>query len=108
MRKRFTFSQNGTAADRITVTNYDHENVIIDGQYTLPGGSVYYFLVMVSGDYVTLSNVDHQAFSRQSPGADRDYGAQAIGVRGEGSREAGMYARGTRNLFYWLLHDRQR
>ncbi len=32
--EKVTFCQYGTSANRITITNYDHENVIIDGQYT--------------------------------------------------------------------------
>ena len=92
------FGNSGTSVDRITVTNYDHEYVIIDGQYALPGGSVYYYLVTLSGDYVTLSNVTIKRSSGSLLALTGDY-SYAINIIGEGSREAGMYARGTRNLF---------
>ena len=88
-----TFNANGTAASPITITNYNSEAVIIDGEYTLPTGSYYYFLVSVHGDYVTLSRVT----IKRSAGAllvlDGDYSC-AKSIVGIGSRESGIVAGG--------------
>lgn len=96
--EKVNFMTDGTAAKRITITNYNSESVIIDGQYTLPGGSIYYYLVTVSGDYVTLSNVSIKHSSGSLLALTGDY-SYAINVTGEGSRETGMCAIGTGNLF---------
>jgi PKD repeat protein len=96
-QERVNWSRSGTAANRITITNYNSETVIIDGGYALPGGSVYNFLVMVSGDYVTLQNI---AITRSSGGLlalTGDY-SYVINVIGNGSRETGMVAGGNHNL----------
>jgi hypothetical protein len=47
----------GTAENRITYDNYGSEEVIIDGEKTLPTGSYYYFLVEVHGDYTTIQDM---------------------------------------------------
>jgi hypothetical protein len=51
------WTKSGTATNRITITNYPNESPIIDGEYTLPGGSVYYFLVEIQASYATISNI---------------------------------------------------
>ena len=96
--EKVNFSNSGTAAGRITIKNYGHESVIIDGQYNLPGGSIYYFLVVVSGDYVTLSNITIMRSSGGLLALTGDY-AQATNVVGNGSRENGMVATGNYDLF---------
>src|SRR4030042_857573 len=88
-QEKVNWSRSGTAANRITIDNYNDETVIIDGGYTLPGGSVYYFLVTISGSYVTLRDV---TIKRSSGGllaitGSYDY---AINITGNGSRETGI------------------
>lgn len=92
------FSSNGTPGSRITITSYEGETAVIDGGYTLPGGSVYYYLVMVSGDYVTLSNVTIKHSSGSLLALTGDY-TYAVNVTGQGSRETGMCAIGIGNVF---------
>ena len=90
-------SANGTAANRITIANYQDETVIVDGGYKLPGGSVYDFLVLIFGDYVTFRDI---AVKRSSGGLlalSGDY-SYAINVIGNGSRETGLFAKGSHNL----------
>jgi hypothetical protein len=88
----------GTETNRITVTNYPGETPIIDGQYTLPGGSYNNYLVQIQGNYVTFSNM----IMKRSSGAlfalagHHNY---AINIFGDGSNETGMCAGGHDNVF---------
>ena len=92
------FSASGTSANRITITSYESEKAIIDGEYTLPTGSVYYYLCTVSGDYVTLSNITIKRSAGSLFVLSGDYD-RAINVTGIGSRESGMVAGGNYNVF---------
>jgi len=57
-REASTWSTDGTQANRITITNYNGETVIIDGKnFTIPtseGG----VLLIISGDWYTVSNLN--------------------------------------------------
>jgi hypothetical protein len=97
-QEKVDWSHSGTATSRIVIGSYNDETVIVDGVYTLPGGSVYNFLVKISGDYITIKNI---TIKRSSGGllalaGDHDY---AIDVTGMGSRETGMVSGGDYNLF---------
>ncbi len=98
------FIDSGTPGSRITITGYDGETAIIDGGYTLPGGSVYYYLVTLAGDYITLSNVTIRRSSGSLLALKGNY-TQAIGVRGEGcSRDRDVRRRDGQPVL-WLYDD---
>ena len=88
--------------ERITISGYPGETAVIDGQYTYPGGSVYYFLVTIgsktsSGKYITLRNVIVKRSSGSLLILAGDY-CNAINVTGNGSRESGIVAAARNNL----------
>jgi hypothetical protein len=88
----------GTAVNPITISGYNGETAIIDGEYTLPGGSVYNFFVQINGNYVTLRDI---TLMRSSGGllimtGDYDNG---INITGNGSRESGLILSGTGSVF---------
>jgi Right handed beta helix region/PKD domain len=91
------WNQNGTSANRITITNYNDEAVVIDGGYALPGKSVYYFLVIVSGNYVTLQDITIKRSSGGLLVISGDY-SRAVNVFGNGSRETGIELSGNFDL----------
>jgi hypothetical protein len=90
-----TFSHNGTASNRISITNYSGESVTIDGEYTIPGMGT--GLVTISGDYVTFSNVTIIRSKWGTLTMDGEY-SYGINIVGNGSRESGFVLSGDHEL----------
>lgn len=90
------FSASGTADKRIVISAYPGESAVIDGQDSIPA-NVYYFLVQVSGSYVTFRDV---------PAINSHGGAVAVtgayscaaNIAGANSRETGIVAAGAYNI----------
>lgn len=87
----------GTAVDRITITNYGDEEVIIDGQDTLPDVGTYTYLVRINGDYVTIQNITIHDSHRELFLILGDY-SYAINITGDSSRGSGIVAAGDHNI----------
>jgi PKD repeat protein len=96
--ERVYWNTNGTASNRITIENYNNETVIIDGQYTLPGGSVYNALVLIEGDYITFRDITVKRSSGTLFAVSGNY-CYIINVNGEGSRESGFASGGIGDIF---------
>jgi len=96
--EKVALNAKGTASSRITITNYNGETPVVDGEYTLPGGSVYYFLVNISGEYITISNLTIRRSSGGLLALSGNY-CRAVNIVGNGSRETGMVAAGHDNVF---------
>ena len=52
-----SFAANGILEARITISGYPGETAIIDGQNIYPVGSCWAYLVSISGDYVTIRDL---------------------------------------------------
>lgn len=99
--ERIVCSKDGTSTNRITISGYPGETVIVDGEYTLPGGTGSYwytFFCSISGDYVTLRDM---AIKRSTGGllsisGDYSYG---INITGSNSYESGMVLSGSYDMF---------
>jgi hypothetical protein len=91
-------SVNGTASNPIVISGYPGETAIVDGQYTLPGGSFYNFFVQVSGNYVTLRDI---TLMRSTGGLAIFTGTHEYGINiiGNGARESGLILAGSYNVF---------
>jgi hypothetical protein len=90
------FAASGAPDKRIIVSAYPGEDATIDGQDSIPA-NVYYFLVQVSGSYVTFRNVP---VINSHGGAVAVTGAYsyAVNVSGANSRETGIVAAGAYNI----------
>jgi PKD repeat protein len=88
-KEAVTVNASGTSSNRIRITNYSGESPIIDGAYSLPGGNVYYYLVSITGNYVTFSNISiiRSAGAGLVLAGHYDY---AISVSVNGAREVGI------------------
>ena len=89
-----TLETSGTATHRITITNYNGESPVLDGAYTLPTGSVFYFLVKVSGDYATFSNIAIQRSAGAGLALVGNFDG-ATNVTVSGARETGLLGGGS-------------
>ena len=83
------FETNGTATQPITISNYNGESPILDGEYTLPTGSVFYFLVKIISDHVSFSNINIQRSAGGGLALGGNYD-RAMNVRSMGARETGI------------------
>lgn len=86
--EEFTLTADGESESRITYTNYDDEEVIIDGEYNIPDFHTHP-LVSITGDYTTISNF---TITRSSGcmcflSGNYDY---AVNIIGDGSYETGI------------------
>jgi len=88
----------GTSGSPITVTNYGDEEVIVDGEYTLPGIGYDYYLVELQGAYTTISNM---TFTRSDGALFAIAGNHNTGynIFGNGCYQAGMCLGGSYNTF---------
>ncbi len=103
------FSNDGTPDNRITITSYDGETVIIDGGYASAGQRCLLFPCHSVREIMYAQQCDHQTFSRQSSGADGDYGRRRSVSRGRGEpRDRDVCHGELQNLFYVCYNDGQR
>jgi hypothetical protein len=91
-----TFATNGSSSSRITISGYPGETAIIDGQNTYPG-DCYSFLVNISGDYVTIQNLQIKNSYGAGLTLTGDY-SNATNIVMDYVGETGIVAQGTGNI----------
>jgi hypothetical protein len=91
-----TFATNGSSSSRITISGYPGETAIIDGQNTYPDGC-YDFLVNISGDYVTIQNLQIKNSYGAGLTLTGDY-SNATNIVMDYVGETGIVAQGTGNV----------
>ena len=82
----------GTAVNRTVISGYESEIVIIDGEYTLPGGTGSYwytFFTVIADNYVTLQKVTIKQSTGGLLAITGNY-SYAINITGDGSYETGI------------------
>jgi hypothetical protein len=91
-----TFATNGSSSSRITISGYPGETAIIDGQNTYPA-DCYSFLVNISGDYVTIQNLQIKNSYGAGLTLTGDY-SNATNIVMDYVGETGIVAQGTGNI----------
>lgn len=108
---RLTFTRSGTSGSPITFAAYPGETVIFDGTLYAPPSGSFWALVMLNGNWITLSNIKvTNALAGQSAGnaGVEVWGSDCVLDHCEMYKNAGMGAcsYGARTKFlYCIAHD---